>query len=267
MLSIHSGSLLKRVNSPIFCVCRLASAVWYCLIPTTKAKQRKPAVVGACQDVQWARCVAVGLGLGSISLLRLRWRCLAARCAFHSFTLSLCMQRWLPPVGLATAPFCSAKCRCYRLARQFSLCPKGRREKRWLVKVQLFDCVPVWMAFLRLFLQLGNWSPGSAHAATALPAPAAGFGLRDVCPWGEPRAATSCLDVGLCQSWEAPCMLGGADQRDEFNNQRVIKLQPIFFSFPHACPFLYRDSIFIVLGNGEHQSLASLGAGSWRTDY
>lgn len=74
----------------------------YCLISTTKANQRQTAVVGECQDVQWAHCVAIGLGLGSFSLLQFRWHCLAARCAFHSLILCLCMQRRLPSMGLAT---------------------------------------------------------------------------------------------------------------------------------------------------------------------
>lgn len=30
------------------------------------------------------------------------------------------------------------------------------------------------------------------------------FYLRDVWPWGEPGAAASCIDVGLCQSEKAP---------------------------------------------------------------
>lgn len=73
----------------------------YCLI-STKANQRQLAVFGECQDVQWAHWVAIGLGLGSFSLLRFRWHCLAARCAFHSLILCLCMQRRLPSMGLAT---------------------------------------------------------------------------------------------------------------------------------------------------------------------
>lgn len=47
-----------------------------------------------------------------------------------------------------SAPFRSTKCGFYRLARQFSLCPKGWREQIWLVKVQLVNCVPMQTALL-----------------------------------------------------------------------------------------------------------------------
>lgn len=65
--SIEMGQLAS-----LFCV----QVSQYCLISTIKANQRQPAVFGECQNVQWAHCMAVGLGLGSFSLLWFCWHCL-----------------------------------------------------------------------------------------------------------------------------------------------------------------------------------------------
>lgn len=119
-----------------------------------------------------------------------------------------------------SAPFHSAKCRFYRLSRQFFLRPKGWREQIWLVKVQLVNCVPMQTALL-----LFAWCVAMGWA----------------------RSCSLLHWCGAVPVWKSSCACSsewGVDQGDEFNNQRVIKLQPIFLSFPHACPFLYLQHLW-----------------------
>lgn len=155
-----------------------------------------------------------------------------------------------------SAPFCSVKCRFYKLVRV---------EKSWLLNIQLVNCGFTWIALLRLFLHLQNWNPACVHPATALLAPGAGgllawcepggWGGSSLLPWGR----------GRCQSREAPVRsrerwIKGMNLMIRESNQIIAPLL-VLPCPPPSSPPLHGETIFIIFGNRELWSLASLRLG------